>query len=977
MIAYFLKSAGCLALLLFFYHLILEKEKMHSFNRFYLLIGVIVSLIIPFATLTVEVPAISTSEITTFEPTFTTEETLPILVEETIDYTKYIFGVYVIISILLFFRFGRNLFKIIQKIRLHTHIKLENASLVLVDDPILPHTFWNFIFINKTDYKNGKIEEELFTHELTHVTQKHTIDVLLIEFLQAIFWINPLFIFLKKAMQLNHEFLADENVINQHKNTFHYQHILVNKAAWNNEYYLASNLNYSLTKKRLKMMTTQSSKTKIWLKKLAVIPLLAGFVFLFAERVEAQEVIEEVKPKNSNELLIFLKKDKKLKINNDILILSDLKEEIDQKITNIKNAYIVLEAEANSNLKKQFIEEIRIELSKSGIYQISFKNFTLSPNSDVIKLKGKREINEIRKRQVEEVVISKEYIDSPIPTNSFSIQSIPSNNNGTITDIRLKLQDVNALKINYTKDSIKFNKDWYITIDNQKYYYTFDKNERIARYYKNGKLVNLDIIKEYKRKQQTFENLKSTGKHYVFKTEKEQKEIDQEFSDLGGMYFRMSRADKNKVSRPINPRKPYITLRKNNKVFYKLRKDLTEEDKLLLPPPPPKPNATKEEVLKSKKAYKDWKKRTGNDGAPPPPKTNNKQENSFTSQLKKISKKSQNNDGFLNNKNNSDNEFYVAQNQYTVYDYSKPTNKAIYYVDGKEIAFKNLISIIKPYEIESTRVEKNKDGSKNVYITSKPGADIKNSTNKVKNGLKDNGKLNEKVIDLSALEVIEKRTEKGGIYFHYTIKNTGNTIIPKKSYQVYLKVDGKTISFDKATANIKPGQVITYKSQKTFYESNKKQLNYTLNIKFKDDHLDNNILKGISIFDKDSKEVPSGFFMKYNEKENLSLTSVAEVEREKESKAKFSDEEKKQFDYRKLLLKTTTMNPSKFNFKINDKNYHINDAYTFIHKHPFSNIDTRESPEGILTILLNKNLKNKMSYDDLQNVYTNIFQKIK
>ena len=137
---------------------------------------------------------------------------------------------------------------------------------------------------------------------------------------------------------------------------------------------------------------------------------------------------------------------------------------------------------------------------------------------------------------------------------------------------------------------------------------------------KNGKLVNLDIIKEYKRKRQIFENLKSTGKHYVFKTDKEQKQIDKEFSDLGGMYFRMSRADKNKVSRPINPRKPYITLRKNNKVFYKLRKDLTEEDKLLIPPPPPVPNATKEEILKAKEAYEAWKKRTGNDGAPPPPK---------------------------------------------------------------------------------------------------------------------------------------------------------------------------------------------------------------------------------------------------------------------------------------------------------------------------------------------------------------------
>jgi hypothetical protein len=158
----------------------------------------------------------------------------------------------------------------------------------LVDDHILPHTFWNYIFINKSDYENQKIEQELFTHELTHVTQKHTIDVLILEVIQIVFWINPFFILLKKAVQLNHEFLADERVIKQHKNTFQYQYLLLNKAAWKNDYYLASNLNYSLTKKRLLMMTTQSSHTKILLKKLAVVPLLAGFIFLFAERVEAK-----------------------------------------------------------------------------------------------------------------------------------------------------------------------------------------------------------------------------------------------------------------------------------------------------------------------------------------------------------------------------------------------------------------------------------------------------------------------------------------------------------------------------------------------------------------------------------------------------------------------------------------------------------------------------------------------------------------
>lgn len=294
MIIYLLKSASCLALLLFFYHLILEKEKMHNFNRFYLLLGVLFSFLAPLITFTTYIqPTVFVTENFTETP-FMVEE-IPMIVEETpFDYWQLAIGVYLLISLVFLIRFGFNLFKIIRKIRTHTQIKHLTAVLILVDDKILPHTFWNYIFINKKEYESGTIEQELFTHELTHVTQKHTFDVLFIELLQAVFWINPLFIFLKRAIQLNHEFLADQTVINTHKNTLQYQHLLLNKAAWNNEYYLASNLNYSLTKKRLKMMTTQSSKTKIWLKKLAVLPLLAGFVFLFAERVEAQEKQEVI-----------------------------------------------------------------------------------------------------------------------------------------------------------------------------------------------------------------------------------------------------------------------------------------------------------------------------------------------------------------------------------------------------------------------------------------------------------------------------------------------------------------------------------------------------------------------------------------------------------------------------------------------------------------------------------------------------------
>lgn len=285
MITYLLKSGLCLALLLAFYHLFLEREKMHQFNRFYLLGSVLFSFVAPSiiiyveATQQVAIPVTYTksavvSDIGFFEQYFTIQNIA--------------LFIYAVVSSLLLIRFSKNLYHIIYKIRTNEVVRSDFAKFVPVDDDILPHTFWNYIFINKEEYKKGEIEQELFTHELAHVTQRHTIDVLIIELLQIFFWFNPLFFVLKKAVQLNHEFLADDTVIAAHHNIAQYQSLLLNKAAWKNEYYLASNLNYSLTKKRLLMMKTPNSRAHILIKKLALIPILAGLVFLFADRVEAQ-----------------------------------------------------------------------------------------------------------------------------------------------------------------------------------------------------------------------------------------------------------------------------------------------------------------------------------------------------------------------------------------------------------------------------------------------------------------------------------------------------------------------------------------------------------------------------------------------------------------------------------------------------------------------------------------------------------------
>ncbi|PQJ80750.1 M56 family metallopeptidase [Polaribacter porphyrae] len=712
MIIYLLKSTACLAFLLAFYHFILEKEKMHIFNRFYLLGSLLFSFIAPLIIFKTIVPVEKLESVMYFTEPTNINHTQYTLVENSFDYTQLAIIAYSFIALIFLFRFTRNIYIIVDKIKRNKKISYKSAVLVLVEDKILPHTFWNYIFINKRDYETENIEQELFTHELSHASQKHTFDVLFIEFLQAVFWINPLFIFLKKAIQLNHEYLADETVINQHKNVFQYQHLLVNKAAWKNEYYLASNLNYLVTKKRLKMMTTKSSPTKILLKKLAVIPLLAGFIFLFAERVEAQEVIIEEKEepiyeKGSNNQLDYSKdelykeyvynkghftfKDKNgkkvLKKYNELTdeekkklipppplksrkkvpnkkLIEDLKNSkkyalwIDGKVVknrtlvNYSNSdfsdYYVSFTHKNARSKK-FPQEYQANLSTHKY----FKKQNKKRVDNFLKyLKEKHNIEEIKEQVKPKIIEIKEKKKYNTPSS-----------NGSKQHITKKLSKVNFKNLN-TKVNTGFKRIngtvfYFVTINDKTQYYNKEgklSNKNgiqistkkanaseivpeiyVKKVYHKGSIFcefiddkpkshikNDDNVREMMKElgeqhglksyidlNKEYENKRNKKPHFVKSSKKRQQELNEIFSKLGSMYFNLSKESKRKAKRPIHPFKPYVRLKKNGEIFYKLKEDLTEDDKMLLPPRPLMSNASDKEKKKFLKELEKWEVRTG------------------------------------------------------------------------------------------------------------------------------------------------------------------------------------------------------------------------------------------------------------------------------------------------------------------------------------------------------------------------------
>ena len=299
---FLIKSTITLFVLLAVYYLFLEKEKIHIFNRFYLLFSLVFSMVIPFITIEViqEIaqPTVNPENIQILQGN-------AVILEETNYLAIGLWSLYAVVTLVLALRFISNIIKISSKMKSNTSIAYRNAKLILIPEKSLPHTFLNTIFINEKEYNNRQIEAELYTHELTHVTQKHTLDILFIELLKTVFWFNPIFIFYKKAIQLNHEFLADEKVVTSYNNVPFYQSLLLSKANENQTFYLASNLNYLITKKRLLMMTKTTSKTEALLKKAILIPVVTALLFLLCTKVVAQEtnVKKETTPAKPGNLI--------------------------------------------------------------------------------------------------------------------------------------------------------------------------------------------------------------------------------------------------------------------------------------------------------------------------------------------------------------------------------------------------------------------------------------------------------------------------------------------------------------------------------------------------------------------------------------------------------------------------------------------------------------------------------------------------
>ena len=282
---YILKSAAWLAGFTLLYLLFLRKERFFMLKRIYLLSGVVLSLLLPLVTLhyRIELPAPLVQEtqgMTTILPSST--EVLAEIVEET-DPLKWFMIFYAAGILFLLARMLRYLFSVYRTVRNGQVNREGDALLVRTEKYTSAFSFFNYVFINPS--LSGLEVREILNHEMVHLRQKHWFDLLLVEFMSLLQWMNPFAWICSALVRQNHEHLADEEALQRTSDPAGYRAALLNQVFSARLITLSNSFNFSFNTNRFEMMKKKNYSPYRKLKLLLVLPLLAVMLYAFADPV--------------------------------------------------------------------------------------------------------------------------------------------------------------------------------------------------------------------------------------------------------------------------------------------------------------------------------------------------------------------------------------------------------------------------------------------------------------------------------------------------------------------------------------------------------------------------------------------------------------------------------------------------------------------------------------------------------------------
>jgi beta-lactamase regulating signal transducer with metallopeptidase domain len=203
---FLIRSSAGITLLYIVYWMFLRNETFYHANRWFLVIALISSVLLPLFPLHYSVfvePEKNTTIFQALNDTFKNIQSIQPEVSETTDdfgwgniiLTIYITGTAIFLIRLLSQTIILSHLMIINRIKSFDGIRIvENEKYGL------PFSFFNVVFINPKFHTQADLPE-ILAHEKVHIREFHWFDLLFIELLTVIFWFNPFIWSLN--MQLN------------------------------------------------------------------------------------------------------------------------------------------------------------------------------------------------------------------------------------------------------------------------------------------------------------------------------------------------------------------------------------------------------------------------------------------------------------------------------------------------------------------------------------------------------------------------------------------------------------------------------------------------------------------------------------------------------------------------------------------------------------------------------------------------------
>ncbi len=295
MILYLLQVTFLWSVFSLVYYFILSKKTIYVFNRFYLLLTFVGSLLIPIIPFNLLLKNVSSFKSVSTSNINVLNEVVVDISNKTahysFGYTDLLWIIYTLGVVAFMIHFITGLIKILKLKNTSQKKVLEGITVCKVQQENQAFSFFTTVFMHESVFNDLQNNKAIWLHEKAHVKQYHSFDVLLVEFVKIIFWFHPLTYLYRKNIKMNHEYLADEEVLKETDNVKDYQYKLLDFIE-NSNFSLTSTFNYKLTQKRIIMMTIKTkNKTKVITKVFSLFAVVGILTIIACSQDETTEVV--------------------------------------------------------------------------------------------------------------------------------------------------------------------------------------------------------------------------------------------------------------------------------------------------------------------------------------------------------------------------------------------------------------------------------------------------------------------------------------------------------------------------------------------------------------------------------------------------------------------------------------------------------------------------------------------------------------